>query len=58
MPRSPAQIEAHRERLDHFAELLSLDLEIPVIAQRMGIRLGAAHNLLATLRAKYGRQAT
>lgn len=41
MPQSPQQIADFNERLDRFAELLSLDLEIPIIAQRMGIELTA-----------------
>jgi hypothetical protein len=57
MPRSPQQIAEYETKLDRFAELLSLDLEIPLIARRMGIGKGHAYNLLAALRAKFGWQA-
>ena len=50
------QIE-HERKLDHFAELLSLDLSIPIIRQRMGISIGGAHRLMTVLRDKYGWQA-
>lgn len=48
---------AHFEKLDRFAELLSLDLPIPVIRERMGISIGGAHRLMQCLRDKYGDQA-
>lgn len=57
MPQSPQQISDMHAKLDRFAELLSLDIEMPMIAQRMGLGRGAAHALLAKLRAKYGWQA-
>jgi hypothetical protein len=57
MPRSARQIAAASERLDRFAELLSLDIPIARIAERMGIHTTAAHGLMAQLRAKYGWQA-
>lgn len=46
------------ERLDRFAELLSQDLPMRVIAERMGIGKGAAYAMLCKLRDKYGWQAT
>ena len=45
------------ERLDHFAELLSLDIPLSEIRERMGVTKGCTASLLAKLRAKYGRQA-
>jgi hypothetical protein len=57
MSLSPQQIADHRERLDLFAEMLSLDIEIPLIRERLGLSKGGAYSLLAKLRAKYGWQA-
>ena len=57
MPRSARQIAAAAERLDRFAELVSLDIPIPQIAERMGIGKGAAYAIMMKLRAKYGSQA-
>jgi hypothetical protein len=57
MARSAQQIADHQAKLDRFAELLSLDIPMPTIAERLGIGRGAAHHLLAELRAKYGWQA-
>lgn len=45
------------ERLDRFAELLSQDIETPLICQRMGIGRGAGYALLVKLRARLGWQA-
>jgi hypothetical protein len=45
------------ERMDRFAELLSQDIPIPVICQRMGIGKGAGYALMMKLRDKYGWQA-
>lgn len=45
------------ERLDRFAELLSLDLPIETIRKRMGLSKGGAHRLVTRLRNKYGWQA-
>lgn len=45
------------ERLDRFAELLSLDIPLKDIGERMGISRGAPYVLLMKLRAKYGWQA-
>jgi DNA-binding transcriptional regulator LsrR (DeoR family) len=45
------------ERMDRFAELLSLDLNTAQIAERMGIPRTAASQLLGKLRRKYGNQA-
>jgi len=56
MPRSPQQIADYAAKMDKFAELLSLDLPIPVIADRMCIPSGSAYVLLGQLRAKYGWQ--
>jgi DNA-binding transcriptional regulator LsrR (DeoR family) len=57
MPQSPQQIAATKDRLNRFAELLSLDLTTPEIAERMGIRRARASQLLGELRRKYGWQA-
>ena len=57
MPQSPQQIADCAAQLDRFAELLSLDLKTPEIAERMGIRRPRASQLLGKLRAKYGWQA-
>ena len=57
MPRSTQQISDYEARLDRFAELLSLDIPIPEIRQRMGLGKGHAYNLLGKLRAKFGWQA-
>jgi DNA-binding transcriptional regulator LsrR (DeoR family) len=45
------------ERMDHFAELLSLDLTTAEIAERMGIKRTRATQMLAELKRKYGWQA-
>ena len=42
------------ERLDRFAELLSLDIPVPDIAERMCIGKGAAYALKMKLEALYG----
>lgn len=57
MARSPKQTIDYAERLDRFAELLSLDIPMPAIAQRIGTSRGGAHRLLGVLREKYGWQA-
>lgn len=57
MPRSPQQIADYAARLDRFAELLSLDVPMPQIAQRLGASRGGAHRMLGELRRKYGWQA-
>lgn len=44
-------------RLDQFAELLSRDIPIPAICQRMGIGRGAGYALLTKLRTRLGVQA-
>lgn len=46
-----------RQRLDRFAELLSSDIPIPQIAERMGIGRGTAHDLLKKIRDELGDQA-
>jgi DNA-binding IclR family transcriptional regulator len=43
--------------LDHFAELLSLDLSLTQIAERMGVRRARASQLLMKLRQRLGPQA-
>lgn len=48
---------AAAETLDRFAELLSLGLETPEIAERMGVPRVRASQLLGKLRTKYGWQA-
>lgn len=45
------------DRLNRFAELLSLDLEIPDICRRMGIGRISGYKLLMKLRKRLGRQA-
>jgi hypothetical protein len=40
MPHSPQQQADYTTKLDHFAELLSLDIPIPDIRQRMGLTKG------------------
>jgi len=57
MPRSPHQLAEEAATLDRFAELLSLDLATPEIAERMGIRRTRASQLLGKLKAKFGEQA-
>lgn len=41
------------DRLDRFAELVSQDIPIPQIAERMGIGKGAAYSLMMKLRGMY-----
>lgn len=50
------QIQAE-ETLDRFAELLSLDLPLRDIAERMGVRRARASQLLMKIRARLGPQA-
>jgi hypothetical protein len=57
MPHSPQRQADYSAKLDRFAELLSLDIPIPDIRQRMGLTKGNAYKLIADLRAKYGWQA-
>jgi DNA-binding transcriptional regulator LsrR (DeoR family) len=45
------------ERFERFAELLSLDLTTPEIAERMSISRTLASKYLTRLRAEYGWQA-
>lgn len=56
MPRSPEQNAAQVMRLNRFAELVSQDLPISVICERMGIGKGPAHALMRKLRNMYGEQ--
>jgi hypothetical protein len=44
------------ERLDKFAELVSRDIPIPEICQRMSIGKGAGYALMGKLRSMYGEQ--
>ena len=57
MAHSPQQMADAQGRLDHFAEPLSLDIEVPDICQRMGIGRGSGYALIKKLRDKYGWQA-
>ena len=43
--------------IDRFAELLSQDLPIPVIKERLGLRGGSAHTYLHKIRKGLGWQA-
>ena len=54
MNRQQRQAE---ERLHHFSELLSQDIPLAVIAQRMGIRTPRASQLLMKVRERLGPQA-
>jgi DNA-binding IclR family transcriptional regulator len=45
------------QRLDHFAELLSQDIPLHDIAERLGVRTARASQLLMKLRARLGPQA-
>jgi hypothetical protein len=45
------------ERLDRFAELMSQDIPVPQIAERMGIGKGAAYVLKLKLERMYGGSA-
>lgn len=56
MPRSPEQSAAQIMRLNRFAELISQDLPIPIICERMGIGKGVAHALMMKLRNMYGER--
>ena len=55
MPRAD-RIDAD-DRLNRFAELLSLDIPIPEICLRLGIGKGAGYALLMKLRQRLGAQA-
>jgi len=57
MPQSPEQRAAKADQLDRFTELLSLDLPLSVIAERMGIRRPRASQLLMEVRKRLGPQA-
>lgn len=48
---------AYRLKLDHFAELLSMDLAISDIRERMGISKRRAYGMLARIRSDLGPQA-
>lgn len=48
---------AAEQTLDRFAELLSLDLDLATIADRMGVRTARASQLLMKLRERLGPQA-
>jgi hypothetical protein len=53
---SPQQLRAE-ETLNRFADLLSEDIPLREIAERMGIRTPRASQLLMKLRARLGPQA-
>lgn len=57
MARSQQQIADYEARLERFAELLSEDIPLAEIAERMGIRTARASQLLMTIRAGLGWQA-
>lgn len=57
MPHSPQQQVAYAAKLDRFCELLSLDIPIPIIRERMGIPKGSAYRMMMDLRRKLGWQA-
>lgn len=57
MPRSPQQIADYAAKMDRFAELVSLNLPLTAVAERLCITKGAACRMMCELRAKYGWQA-
>lgn len=57
MPRSAQQIADSKATLDRIAELLSQDIPLRDIAERMGIRRARASQLLIAIREQLGRQA-
>ena len=57
MPRSPQQIAEYRAKLDKFAELLSLDLDMLTIRERMGLTNGRAQAMMCQIRSELGWQA-
>ena len=57
MPRSATQAADYAARLDHFAELLSQDIPLPTIRQRLGLTNSAAQGLMLRLRKSLGWQA-
>lgn len=57
MSTTASRIAAREARLDHFAELLSLDIPLAQIAERMGIRTARASQMLMEIRRRLGWQA-
>lgn len=57
MAHSPQQIANQKANLDRFAELLSRDIPMLAIRERMGITNGRAQQLMLKLRADLGWQA-
>lgn len=57
MAHSAQNIADYEAKLDRFAELMSLDIPIPQICERMGIPRGSAYRLLMDLRRRLGWQA-
>jgi hypothetical protein len=57
MGHSPEKIAAARVQLDRFAELLSQDIPLLAIRERMGLTNGRAQQLMLKLRADLGWQA-
>lgn len=57
MAHSAQNIADYEAKLDRFAELLSLDIPIPQICERMGIPKGSAYRLTMDLRRRLGWQA-
>jgi hypothetical protein len=45
------------ERFEHFCELLSLDISLPQIRERLGVTKGCTGAMMRKLRNKYGWQA-
>lgn len=57
MAHSPQQIIDYAERLNHFAELLSREIPVRQICERMGVRKGQGYRWLGEIRAGLGWQA-
>ena len=57
MARAYNQMAEYRARLDHFAELLSLDIPLQDIGERMGLRRAAPYKMLSAIRRELGDQA-
>ena len=57
MGRSNQQQFEDARKLAQFSELLSQDIEIPAICERMGIRRGNGYKLLKVLHRHLGSQA-
>jgi hypothetical protein len=57
MPLSPQQKARYQANLDRTAELLSEEVPIYAIAERLGVSYNTASGYLCDLRRKYGWQA-